>query len=166
MTFQAIGYHGTTEKHAQDIIICQHFTQSDDEDDWLGRGIYFFENDIQQAYNFCIKARKYKEWSIIKSNIKAGFIIDLTKIEDVTEFSKIAKSFRDRYYKKKDGTKRELLNSVILNAMYNIKQFDLVRGVFQIPETTKIYRTNICFYQIQLCIRNKDCILDIEKVEP
>lgn len=37
-----VGYHGTTRENAEKIVSEQSFIDSDKENDWLGRGVYFF----------------------------------------------------------------------------------------------------------------------------
>ena len=36
------GYHGTTRENAEIIVSSQHIIESDRNNDWLGRGVYFF----------------------------------------------------------------------------------------------------------------------------
>lgn len=50
-------YHGTDTQSANNIIKTQKFEKSKNEDDWLGTGIYFYDNkDNAILYNI----RKYK----------------------------------------------------------------------------------------------------------
>lgn len=159
-----IGYHGTTRTYGENIMATKYFRYSVGEEEWLGTGVYFFEDDIIQARDFCVKARQYKAWMIIKSEIKATKVIDLINSEHLAEFRTIANKIRDRYKKQSDGRPRELLNSVILNIMYRVNPYELVRACFVIPRAREIYRTNITPMQIQLCVRNRCCIKSYEEV--
>jgi len=69
--YTCIGYHGTTRESALKILASKKFLISKGKNQWLGEGVYFFENDLKQAYNWCTKARKYSNWVIIKSRIEA-----------------------------------------------------------------------------------------------
>lgn len=158
-----LGFHGTKQDLGKIILTTRQFKFSRDDEEWLGPGIYFFEDDIKQAENFCAKARKYNTWMIIKSDIEADIIIDLIKKDDFDEFEKIAHKIKDRCKKRKDGKPRTLMNNVILNVMYEAKPYDLVRAVFPVPKTNCADRTNVSPHQIQLCIRNHNCIKSIEE---
>ncbi|MCD5406232.1 MAG: hypothetical protein LRZ99_00885 [Desulfotomaculum sp.] len=162
-----LGFHGTTVANAEKILQEGRFKISADEDEWLGEGVYFFENDIKQAYYWCVKERNYKSWAILKGDIKAEIIFDLTLTDHWEEFLKILKEIEKRYKKRKDGTPRKLLNFVVLNIIYKQKPYDVVRAVFDVSEaeTPTFKRTNIKPVQIQLCVRNHDCIRNIERME-
>ncbi len=50
-----VGYHGTKDEAAQKIFESKSFRPSIGEEEWLGKGVYFFEEDYKQAINFCTK---------------------------------------------------------------------------------------------------------------
>ncbi|ACV60977.1 hypothetical protein Dtox_0013 [Desulfofarcimen acetoxidans DSM 771] len=153
-----IGFHGTTAENAKEIIKTRYFKYSMDDEEWLGEGVYFFEKDIKQAYYYCVKAKKYTNWTILKSKIVCNVFWDLTLTDHVEEFQKIAKLFKDRYHKRKDGRPRKLMNAVVFNAMYKLKPFDIIRAPFPVPKGYVVQRTNIVPIHIQLCVRNSECI--------
>lgn len=161
MAKEYIGYHGTSPQNAQSILKNKEFKISNKENEWLGPGVYFFEDDIYQAINFCRKARKMKEFIVLKSLLKGNIIIDLVNTENYRWFMKIHEKIKNKNkYKNK-----KLLNSIVLNIMYQLKPYDIVRCIFEVPKTDYLYKTNIRPYQIQLCVRNKKCIKNIEEVE-
>ena len=45
-----IGYHGTRVKTADRLVAGEAFDPSDEEDEWFGKGIYFWEHAFQQAW--------------------------------------------------------------------------------------------------------------------
>ncbi|MCK9526103.1 MAG: hypothetical protein M0R49_09285 [Limnochordia bacterium] len=165
MTHKYWGYHGTTRANADEILRSGRFRFSTEEQEWLGRGIYFFENDPRQARNWCMKARKYPEWAVLRSKIEANVVIDLVDTETFERFRSIANRMKMRYTKLRDGRPRHLINSVVLNAMYEAEPYDLVRGIFEVPSTYTVDRTNIKQYQIQLCVRNLQCVKETSEVE-
>jgi hypothetical protein len=44
-----VGYHGTTADVAERLVDGDPFTASDNDDDWFGKGIYFWEYAPKQA---------------------------------------------------------------------------------------------------------------------
>lgn len=164
MTREYRAFHGTTREGASNIVRTRYINFSNDDEEWLGKGIYFFDEDVKQAYYFCIKARKYSEWAIIYSHIETDNYIDLTILDHYEQFKEIANKLKTRYLKRADGRPRKLMNAVILNAMYKLKPYDLVRAIFPVPPGYPIERTNIYPYEYQICVKNRNCIKTIEEV--
>ena len=55
------GYHGTGQTHAESILREKNFKESSSLKEWLGRGVYFFE-DCNHAIGWAnIRARKESE---------------------------------------------------------------------------------------------------------
>ena len=49
---ELIGYHGTVKTSAEKILSSKEFIESNNDNEWLGHGIYFFadiENAIKKA---------------------------------------------------------------------------------------------------------------------
>lgn len=159
-----IGYHGTTVLRGENILSSKQYSISYKEEEWLGQGVYFFEKDIQQAVNFCVKARKYEDYIILKSKIEANICIDLDNLETMKILERISKEINKRYMKLKDGSPRKLKNAVILEKLYKIKQYDVVKKTFPVLKTTNINDTNFIWVQVQICVRNRECIKTIEEV--
>lgn len=166
MTRTFTGFHGTTENRAKIVMRTSNFIASCGQEEWLGIGVYFFEDDIKQAYNFCVKARKYNFWKILVSKVVCeNIVIDLMQSEYYEKFSELAQRVKTRYKSTADGNKiRMLNNSVIMDIMYRVLPYDAVRGAFKVPSTSPACNTNIEYFQIQLCVRNKTCIKSIEEV--
>ena len=159
-----IGYHGTTISGADSILSSRQFRFSIKEEEWLGKGVYFFEKDIQQAVNYCVKAKGRKEYSILKSEIEPNICIDLDSTDEMKIMDGIAKSINNRYKKLKDGRERKLKNSVILDKLYKLKPYDVVKKTFFVEKTNPIKDTNFVLVQVQICVRNQACIKTIEEV--
>ena len=47
-----IGYHGTTAETADRLVNGEPFTESENDDDWFGRGIYFWEHGFMKTRIF------------------------------------------------------------------------------------------------------------------
>ena len=67
------GYHGTTISRGESILKNKYYFVSYKEDEWLGNGVYFFEKDINQAVDFCTKARRYDDYIILKVKLKQKY---------------------------------------------------------------------------------------------
>jgi len=158
------GFHGTTRNSADEILKTGYFNFTNGEEEWLGKGIYFFDIDVKQACYFCAKARKYTEWAVLSCNIVTDNYIDLTMIDHYEAFKKTVAKLKNRYLKRSDGTPRKLMNSVYVNAMYDMTPFDLIRAVFIVPPGYEVDRTNIYPSELQICVRNRNCIKSVREV--
>lgn len=60
-----LGFHGTTKATVKKILNCgcTHLGPSKNTWDWLGDGIYFWENDPIRAKSFAIERKKWKKQS-------------------------------------------------------------------------------------------------------
>ena len=74
-------FHGCDEKVGEAILSGQtrHLKHSQNDYDWLGGGIYFWENDPKRAFEFAGDVRKnpMKSKSAIKKSFVVGAVIDL-----------------------------------------------------------------------------------------
>lgn len=164
MNYKCTGYHGTNSKCAQQILQSQLFRKSSDDEEWLGEGAYFFENDKQQAVYYAKKAKKIIDYKVISVNIQTNSLLDLIDTETYEAFQQFAYMLKDRYKKRKDKKPRQLMNSVVLNAMYKLKPYEVVRAAFPVARTTVAPRTNIQQMQVQVCVKEQKCISDIKEV--
>lgn len=160
-----VGFHGTTIECADKILETKEYKFSFKEEEWLGKGVYFFEKDKKQAINFCTKARKYKNYCVLKSELAPEIFLDLDDTETMEYMETIAKKLKGRYMKLKNGQPRKLINSVILETIYNTIPYDMVKKTFPVEKKNTIDRTNFEWVQIQMCVRNRKCICSIEEVE-
>ena len=162
-----IGYHGTTKNAAKQIVNQSNFKVSAKIDDWLGTGVYFFENDCKQAYNFVKKGRRVADASIIKATLEPEFVFDLLLTEAVSVFTDVHNKILPRLIRMYgEDSNIDNYNGLIINyicANSNI-HFDMVRGVFPTPKKETIEGTTITPSQIQLCVRKLDCIKNIKEV--
>ena len=171
-----LGFHGCDKDVALRIINNEmEMSPSEHDYDWLGHGIYFWENNYERALHF---AKQYANdpYHNIKTPFVLGAVIDLGYCLDFLE-SKYLDLLHDAYdqFKKlaemenipmprnvlgPDKVLRKLDCAVIefLHKMTEEQPFDSVRGVFF--EGNELY-PNAGFKEknhIQLCIKNPDCI--------
>jgi len=178
-----LGFHGC-DKSIRDKVVNERgfmLKKSENDYDWLGHGIYFWENNHERALHFAEELRDNPKSSVTEPAV-LGAVIDLGECLDLLD-SKFLKEIKISYdllcdsYEKfdlelpkniKSKTTGELLARKLdcaviqathtLNYEANGKQYDSVRGVFF--EGEDLYE-NAGFKQknhIQIAIRNQDCI--------
>lgn len=169
------GYHGTSEESAAQIIKSK-FLPSENHDDWLGYGVYFFidgiscpinnakEWAINQAWDKNNKANKYARYSIIKTTVKVSEakLLDLTTPAGLDGFNQVRnhlihvhrKSFQKRREYADDDRK-------ICNMAISMMKVDVLISNLYIK--TKIQRikninSNIPNVTVMLVANHEECI--------
>lgn len=176
-----LGFHGC-DKSVFDQVIREgeQLKQSQNEYDWLGHGIYFWEQNYLRAYEWA--EERAKEGRKIKTPAVIGAVIDLGDCLNLTD-SASSEILRRGYNilkiqcevlkselpqnQETDGAtdilKRNLDCAVIqqihdYNRQTKGTTFDSVRGIF--TEGKEVY-PGACFLEkthVQLCIVNPNCI--------
>jgi len=73
-----IGFHGCCQDTYVNVLYNnQQLKKSDNKYDWLGNGIYFWENSYQRAYEWADKKYK-KNAAVLGAVIDLGFCLNLT----------------------------------------------------------------------------------------
>ena len=182
-----LGFHGCDQSIRDNIVFKKGIVlePSNNTYDWLGNGVYFWENNCTRALDFAKflkhnpphnSKQKINEPSVLGAIIDLGFCLDLLDSEYLKllkEGYNLYKESNEKYgYKipqnlplKTDGdlVKRHLDCAVIeaihqFNKDKNLPQFDSVRGVFF--EGNDLYE-NAGFKErnhIQIALRNPNCI--------
>lgn len=74
-----LAYHGCELETAQKLLGGLSFQPSTRDYDWLGTGVYFWENDVRRAYQWaCEPRRKFSHPSVVGAAIELGHCLDLT----------------------------------------------------------------------------------------
>ena len=96
-----LGFHGCDKSIAEKNLRgkSQHLTPSDNDYDWLGNGVYFWEGNPQRAFDFANEAANGGRNSKGKINTPAvlGAIIDLGKclnLVDSTALEQVGLGYR------------------------------------------------------------------------
>lgn len=175
-----LGFHGCDQTVADSVVSRQspHLFNSEEDYDWLGHGIYFWEQNHQRAIDWANdrKANPRKSKSPIVSPAAVGAVIDLgnclnlldgkyidlvkgthAKLESI--FSKAGSDLprnKNIYSRKLDCA---VINSVNeFRKKSGEKPFDTVRGMFSegdpIFDNSGFKKQN----HIQLCVINHNCI--------
>jgi len=89
------GYHGTTEDISE-IIISEGFKPSHNDYDWLGSGIYFFQDAPENALHYADRMLKRKKIGI-KNLAVVGAVIRLEDCMDLLDATKWKDFFAQAY---------------------------------------------------------------------
>lgn len=177
-----IGFHGCDQSIVDKVIAGkENLLASTNDYDWLGSGIYFWENNEERAMEWAVELSKrpgssVKQPAVIGAIIDLGYCFDLTdtaylkelkkSYDFALEFSRI--SGIPMPVNKTLGNSTDLLLRKLdcyviqtthrINREANKRAYDSVRGVFW--EGKPLY-PNAGFAEknhIQICICNPNCI--------
>ena len=166
-----LGFHGCDRETARKIITdptCL-LHPSKNSYDWLGNGMYFWENSPQRAIEWAQKSKKIKDPYALGAIIDLGNCLNLTDIKHALfleeTYKTIKKSFdiTGKPYPENTEYKRDL-DCIVINAVdcttekEGLPKYDSVRSPF--IEGKPVY-PNAGFFKkshIQICIRNQNCI--------
>ena len=177
-----LGFHGCDRSIANAVI--NNGTQmkpSQNDYDWLGHGIYFWENNFERAWNWAVEQSqrpnsKIKTPAVIGAVIDLGYCFDLLDNHYLEELKKAYDAYIETsrtantpiaqnksIHGSQDLLLRNLDCAVVmaaheLNRKAEEKPYDSVRGAFW--EGARLY-PNAGFAEknhIQICICNPNCI--------
>lgn len=179
-----IGFHGCDESVGEAILSGKkaHLDRSENDYDWLGHGIYFWEGNPQRAMDFAAQRAKGGRNSRAKINkpFILGAIIDLKHCLDLLDssglqqvadaYSLVTEAFKsaEKPIPENKGKAGDLsqrsLDCTVIQGLHQYREdngldtFDSVRAAFW--EGKELY-ANAGFKRqnhIQICVRNHDCI--------
>ena len=187
-----IGYHGTTKMSAENILITQKIDDSTGEEEWLGKGKYFYDkytNAIE--YNM----RKYnqnksisepityknltKNYTILETVIKCPEK-DILNLDEIIILSKFIWAWEKIYNKVKDNQEFKELNykdGYIIDYMLNeipdckykivMKTFDrITRNIKYKGKDNVVFDKTRIIYEIKqryICVKDEDVIETIHE---
>lgn len=177
-----IGFHGCDKSVVEKVILGQEMLIGSVNDyDWLGHGIYFWENNETRALQYAQSMMKrkntsVKEPAIIGAVIDLGNCMDLMDSTYLQELKEAYKVFSDAVLEmgnlmpvnsdiknSTDKLMRRLDCAVIeaahgMNKQAGYRPYDSVRGVFwegkELYPGAGLTEKN----HIQICLRNPNCI--------
>lgn len=174
-----IGYHGCEKSIARDVLLGRaSLVPSTNSYDWLGSGIYFWENDPIRALEFASEVKQCSEPFVIGAVMDLGYCLDLTMRENLISlqviWEKVVKPVFERGEIKvnrpgRRGETGELMLRHLdcytieslhkFNEAMRLQSFDSVRAGFW--EGNELYPTAGFFDKnhIQICVRNPQSII-------
>lgn len=72
-----VAFHGTRRSVAEKLVAGTPFGKSENDDDWLGHGIYFWEYAPQQAWWWAERRYGADEAAVVGSLVRLGRCVDL-----------------------------------------------------------------------------------------
>jgi hypothetical protein len=177
-----LGYHGCDKAVGERILEGDLFKQSNNDYDWLGRGIYFWEANPLRGLDFAREAKErrapnIKKPFVIGAVISLGLCLDLTTtagIEQVraahSSLVKFVAAAGRKLPENAPGGLLRRLDCAVIQMVHTIRRergdqpIDSVKGVF--IEGQPVYKGS-GFYEkthIQIAVRNPDCIKGVFRV--
>jgi hypothetical protein len=176
-----LGYHGCDAAVAERLLKNQVFQPSQNDYDWLGEGVYFWEANPLRGLEFAIesskrKASKIKKPTLVGAVIDLGYCLDLTTsrgLQQVKTAHQKLKTVFDQAQEplpqnQPDGM-RHNLDCAVINYLHRLKEeesdpFDTVKGIF--IEAPDLYSGSAFGSKnhIQIAVRRLDCIKGVFRV--
>jgi hypothetical protein len=176
-----LGYHGCDEAVAEAILAGKAFKQSQNDYDWLGPGVYFWEANPLRGLDFA-KEVAVRRPNLVKNPTVIGAVIDLGLCLDTTTkaatdmlavaYQSLLDSLADpatRMPQNGADLRMRRLDCAVVGRLHAITQgtdleADTVRGVF--VEGEPIYQGSGFHAKThsQIAVRNQACIKGVFRV--
>lgn len=176
-----LGYHGCDKADGERILAGEPFKSSKNDYDWLGPGIYFWENNPQRGLEFA-EEKMVRGGSHIKEPFVIGAIIDLgeclnlmtaeslSAVRVAYDLLKDEISAADTMPKNSKDQLRRKLDCAVINRVHELANtsgatIQTVKGVF--VEGKRLY-TGSGFRQkthIQIAVCDPSCIKGVFRVQ-
>jgi hypothetical protein len=131
-----VGYHGTSARHAEVIVREGVFQRSENDYDWLGHGIYFWEEAPCRAWRWA-RQKFGPTAAAVQATVRLGRCLDLTDIRYTEAVRRAFDGLREAYAAKKmvlpaNRGKARLLDCLVINyvAVYVFPECETVRAPF------------------------------------
>ena len=176
-----LGYHGCDQSVADAVLRGGQFRKSDNDYDWLGPGIYFWEANPRRGLDFAHESMARKGSSITEPAV-VGAIIDLGLCFDLASLGAVER-LRSAFEGLKrtmdmagialpenhSDLKRRNLDCAVMRRVHSMLadegvRLDTVRGIF--VEGDPIYPTSgfNTKTHTQIAVCNPDCIKGVFRV--
>lgn len=162
-------YHGTSLKNAKKICKANNeidFKMSCGENEWLGHGVYFFDNE-QDARDWSIKVRRFNKIGIISATIKAEEEKVLNLISNqkhIDIFINTIEKVRQKSEQFKNENIYTNYTALAMKILMEAIKYDVIKAIFKpdkkLKEKIKDIPSNMLVGRIQICVVNTDCISD------
>jgi hypothetical protein len=174
MPVTVLGYHGCHVDVARSIASGEPFRASENGYDWLGAGVYFWEDGPGRAAEWAEK--RYGQFgAVVRAKVRLGHCLNLL---DTAHFDRLDQTYRKLLVSlgdlgieaPKNVRKRHELDYLVVET-YNLDfkatragGFQTVRGCF--PEGKPLYEGSKILREthIQIAVRDARCIRDVAVV--
>jgi hypothetical protein len=160
-----VGYHGTSVERALNIIATGQFSPKQNDYDWLGHGVYFWEYAPLRAWQWA-RAKYGNDASVIEAQIKLGYCLDLTDIGYTDSMRSAYDGLREAFARTGKALpvnkgKARRLDCFVINYLCGmiLTECETVRAPFL--EGHPIYDGSALLTQshVQIVVRNNACIM-------
>jgi hypothetical protein len=178
-----LGYHGCDRAVADRLLAGEDFRSSDNDYDWLGPGIYFWEANPKRGFDFAEEVTRTKrgphitEPAVVGAVVDLGLCLDLTTstgIEQIAIAYEWLKRINDEaglsLPRNSADLLRRNLDCAVIRLLHRMREdkglpaVDTVKGVFVeggpvYPDAGIHEKTHV-----QICVCNPDCIKGVFRV--
>ena len=179
-TDQTLYYHGCETEVGERILAGDAMQPSERPYDWLGSGIYFWENDPLRAWEWARSKEDVEDPFIIGAVVALGNCLDLTTRKSHRNLESAYKSLENAFQsfgielpvnKKANLADNDYLlrylDCIVINHLHTLNNdkgneaYDTVRGPF--PEGVPVYPGALFRDKthVQIAVRNPECILGV-----
>ncbi|NWO06619.1 MAG: hypothetical protein HLX50_13300 [Alteromonadaceae bacterium] len=172
MVFEYYGFHGSDFENFEGIR-SENFKESENEDEWLGYGVYFFiegisdpeENAAEWARNqaFHNGVYTYERYVVCKAKIRCSKVLDATNIEGLKAYNTLRNKIiqkHDEYFQANRKLRTD--DRVMWNLVAQMMSLDaVVHNLYIKDRVQRIKRisSNVPNTTV-LCVKVRDCIVD------
>jgi hypothetical protein len=175
-----LGYHGCSKVVGEKLLAGEQFKPSDNDYDWLGPGIYFWENNPARAIAWArLRMKNSAEAFAVGTVIELGYCLDLTTqsaSEALTRsFDQMAAAHKkvglDLPSNSPDPDKlRRNLDCAVIRTLHQTLEderatpVDTVKGVFVEGEPLFPGSAIRALTHCQIAVRNPSCIKGVFRI--
>lgn len=173
-----VGFHGTTQKRAEEIVLSGEFKASENDYDWLGHGIYFWEYAPKQAWQWArTRFEDGDDIAVVGAMIRLGNCLDLLdpdNLQIVKNAHQLLQDFAGEDLPENRNS-RKYLDCAVFQYLHRMidehgqTPVDTSRAVYVPTGQDKRVWTRSWLYEqthIQLCVTNAKNILGAWLVFP
>jgi hypothetical protein len=180
-----LAYHGCDAKVGEALLSGGRFKASENAYDWLGHGIYFWEQDPRRGLEFAqLLAKHPSRGAKVKTPMVIGAVLTLGRCLDLTRrnapaitreaFDALSELFEEHegapMPTNSDDLLRRYLDCAVINMVHRMRDeqdlpaFDTIRGIFEEGEPAYPGAGFRDHTHIQIAVRNTRCILGVFRV--
>lgn len=158
---EIVGYHGTHEAAINPII--KNGYRLSDNTNWLGSGVYFFgdfsgNSGSDEAYAWAKIVKKFNSFGIFESKISSDNFIDLfSNIKHRVIYDAVLNKAKELHLSL-GFEESDFLESTVFVKIDEAYSPEVVIAWTEGAEPVKFVRHTIRRPQLQICVKNRDCI--------
>jgi hypothetical protein len=174
-----VGFHGTFADAAERLVAGEPFQASDQDNEWFGKGVYFWEYAPKQAWWWARKFKRFDHPAVVGAMIRLGNCFDLLDPENVKVLRTVHGKLVSRFQLKggdvpTNERQHRNLDCAVFNCLYEEAAdadtpIDTARAVYVPTSGKKRFLRGSWIYEeahIQICVRNQKNILAVWHVRP